>query len=147
MATSSERAASASVSARKRCSSVSTDSGVFQAHGPYRLSFPPVLPSLRLFQLSFESLRVSVLSVLVKDVHQVRDVTGSQPQSLDLGQFGVGRDVGDTFPQLRKGRVDALGPPPLLPVGRGSPLHSARMCVMVHADSGSVHRDGTGSRN
>lgn len=89
-----------------------------------------------------------MLSVLVQDVHQVGDVAGGQPQSLDLGQLGVGRDVGDTLPQLCEGRVDALGAPPLLSVGRRSPLHGPRMCVvMVHTDRGSVHRDGTGRRD
>lgn len=89
-----------------------------------------------------------MLSILVQDVHQVGDVAGGQPQRLDLGQLGVGRYVGYTLPQLRKGRVNALGPPPLLTVGRGSPLHSPRMCVMVvvHTDR-SVHRDCPSSRN
>lgn len=81
-----------------------------------------------------------MLSVLVQDVHQVGYVAGCQPQCLDLGQLSVGRDVGDTLPQFRKGRVNALGPPPLLTVGRGSPLHGPGVCVVVvHADRRSVH--------
>jgi len=114
----------------------------------YRLSLPPLLPGLCFLQLGLKRMRVSVLSVLVQDVHQVGDVACRQPQRLDLGQLGVGRDVGDTLPQFCKGRVDALGPPPLLTVGCGSPLHGPRLRVVgVHTDRGSVHRDCAGSRN
>ena len=90
-----------------------------------------------------------MLSVFVQDVHQVGDVAGGQPQCFDLGELGVGRDVGDTLPQLRKGRVNALGPPPFLAVGRGSPLHGPGMCVVVvmHTDRSSVHRDRAGPRD
>ncbi|KAF3851786.1 hypothetical protein F7725_005141 [Dissostichus mawsoni] len=112
----------------------------------YRLSLPPLLPGLRLLQLGLERLRVPVLSVLVQDVHQVGDVAGGQPQSFDLGQLGVRRHVGDALPQLREGRVDALGPPPLLPVGRGSPLHRPGERVGVHTDCRSVYRNGAGPR-
>lgn len=116
---------------------------------PYRLSFPAFLPCLSLFQLGFKRLRVSVLAVLVQDVHQVGDVAGGQPQSLDLGQLGVGRDVGDALPELREGRIDALGPSPLLAICGGSPLYGAWVCVVVvvHADRGSVHRDAAGPRD
>lgn len=93
--------------------------------GSYRLSLPALLAGLRLLQVGLERLRVPVLPVLVQDVHKVRDVTGGEPQGLDFGQLGVRGDVGNTLPELREGRVDALGPPPLFPVGRGSPLDGA----------------------
>lgn len=113
----------------------------------YRLSFSPLFPSLRLFKLGLESLCISMLSVLVQDVHQIGDVASGQSQRLDFRQLGVSRDVGDTLPQLRKSRVNTLSSPPLLTVGRGSPLHRPRMCVVVNTDSSPVHRNGAGPRN
>lgn len=115
-------------------------------YASYRVPLPPLLPRFCLLQLGFECLRVSVLAVLVQDVHQVGDVAGGQPKRLDLGQLGVGGDIGDTLPQFREGRVNTLGPPPLFPVCSRSPFHCPRMCVvmmmMMHTHLGSVHSDG-----
>lgn len=113
----------------------------------YHLSFSPLFPSLRFFKLGLESLCVSMLSVLVQDVHQIGDVTSSQSQSLDFRQLGVSRDVGNTLPQLRKSRVNTLSSPPLLTVGRGSPLHCTGLCVVVNTDRSPIHRNCAGPRN
>lgn len=104
-----------------------------------RLPLPPLLAGLCFLQLGFKGLSVPVLAVLVQDVHQVGDVARGESQSLDLGQFGVCRDIRDALPELCEGRVDALGSPPLFPVRRRSALHGARVRVVVVHD-GTVPR-------
>ena len=50
---------------------------------------------------------------------------GGQSQRLDLGEFSVGRYVGNTVAQLGEGVVDGHGAPSLLLIGRVATLNDA----------------------
>jgi len=66
--------------------------------------------------------------VLAQNVHQVSDIAGRQTQGLDLGQFGVGRNVWDAAAQRRERRVDAV---------RASTLFTIRTHSLLHHSSTS----------
>lgn len=62
-------------------------------------------------------LAVSACFTHQENVSQVRDVTGCQPQGLDLWQLPVSGLCGDESPQCGEGRIDAIGAVPLPCVG------------------------------
>lgn len=45
-------------------------------------------------------------TALFQDLAQVAYVVDGQPQRLDFGQFGIGRNVRNSISKQRKGRVD-----------------------------------------
>lgn len=84
-------------------------------------SVPPAVGE----NLGAESLRLFPF-VALEDSHQVSDVRRGQPQSLDLREFGVGRNVRDAVPQIGEGVVYALRATAFLLVRGVSPLRSDR---------------------
>lgn len=61
---------------------------------------------------------------LSQDLDKEVDVSHGQPERLVLAQFFVWWVCGNEFPQLGKGAVDILLPPPLPGVGEDLPCHS-----------------------
>lgn len=105
----------------------------------HQLSFPFQIPRFKFLNLGLKALRLA--GVFGQHVHQIRDVTGRQTQSFDFGQFGVCGNVGNTLPELRESRVDALRSAALLlrpgrsplPHPRLEPLEPAVVCSSMRA--------------
>jgi len=92
------------------------------------------LPRDVCLESSFRQLRI----VLVENVHQISDVTGRQPQGLNLRQLCIRWYIRNTSPQSSKRRVDAVSPSSLLPVRTDPSLDRSdtRYRPIIHSVSG-----------